>query len=137
MIKIKYILKFIGGVYNAVAYSLSPSIGASSREIRKNGAICVAAAMCCLVLFFILTVTFSRTEYKNAAHTVGGIISFISYVLVLVGGYRLLTGKRNQEAPQGPMASLLRILIGMGGIILFSGITFLLILLVSHLLGLE
>ena len=115
----RQLLRYSELVLDGVKKSMSPPPGATSREIRANGAICILAAIlvmavAAILIFSVQTVSsFTVQQFP----VVLLIPSLLFYVLTIVGGYRLLVGKSPEPAYPGEV-SLKRIAYGIASILL-------------------
>ena len=104
-------------VLDAVSNSFSPSAGATPREVRINGAICVGLGILIMAIFFASAI-FLPANWLDRAFLVP---AFLVYALWLVGGFRLVFGASARPGG-GVFASLQRIVFGITFIIAMGGL---------------
>lgn len=111
------IIQISSRVLDAVSNSFSPPAGATSRQVRINGAICVGFGFLMLVVSFLVILLLpSRLSAKVLL-----VPSLLVYVLWIVGGWRLVFGvSANSEG--GALASLQRIFFGIAFVITMGGL---------------
>ena len=111
-------------VLEGVTYSFSPKRGASSRDIRVNGALCVGAGF---VVLLTAVGVMLVVPPRWSAHVLL-VPSLIVYATWLIGGYRLVFG-----ASADSVGSWVRIIFGIvfivamfglliGGVLLIDGL---------------
>ncbi|HLQ26820.1 MAG TPA: hypothetical protein VK138_13205 [Acidiferrobacterales bacterium] len=109
-------LNLAGRILDGVSDSFSPSPVATSKEVRINGAIAVGMGFLCFavagaVLFL------ARSEWGLRLAFVPAVAA---YAFWIVGGYRLVFGVSAKADPY-EVASLHRILFGVGWVVLLIG----------------
>src|SRR5262245_43538271 len=104
-------------VLDAITTSLSPAPGATSREVRVNGSICVGLGFLMLAvaggIIFLLPPEWS---VKVALLPI-----LFLYALWLIGGYRLTFGA-SPNSNAGPLDSIMRIGFGLVFILAMAGL---------------
>lgn len=100
----------------AVSETFAPQVGATSRQVRVNGAICIAAAFLTIVLAFGLILLLGSAT----APAILALPAMFMYASLVVGGYRLVFGA-SPKSEDGPLRSLARVAFGVAWIVLIMG----------------
>lgn len=111
--QLKTIISVGDRALDAVSESFSPRVGASPKEVRINGAICVGIGIFFFACFGAVSLTYSSNAVLILPVMMG-------YAFVIVGGYRLVFGASAKASPYEVM-SLSRILFGVAWIVLVFG----------------
>jgi hypothetical protein len=99
---------------HAAEETFRPSCGATPLQVRRNGAITVAVGL----LFFCISGAVLVVLPGDTALRAAAMPSLAGYAFIVVGGYRVLTG-RSPEASAAPGASMKRILVAIAAAVLF------------------
>jgi hypothetical protein len=104
---------------DAVGATFAPPADATSRQIRVNGALCIAAALGCLVAFGALAWGWHRLfpEYGPPSPKLVIVPAIAFYVLTMFGTYRLIVGKSPQPRYPGEI-SLKRVMFAIASILM-------------------
>jgi hypothetical protein len=111
------ILQIGSRALDAISDSLSPAPGATSRQIRINGAICVGLGF--LMMIIGGGILFFLPPQWSAKVAVLPIL--LVYGLWLIGGYRLAFGG-NPKSKAGLLDSIIRVTFGIVFIIAMAGL---------------
>lgn len=102
----------------SVSGTFSPPAGATSRQVRVNGAITFSLSIVLLIASFLAFI--GMQALIPDARIPSGLfmlIVFGFYAMAMVGGYRLIAGKSPQAADATEFSSR-RLLIGLGSVLL-------------------
>jgi hypothetical protein len=122
---------------HGAVHILRPAADASAREVRVNGAACVRLGLLLFVAGGALMFILERHAAPSMAVKIGVAPLLVAYALVIVGGYRVLTGREPADESSSTMASSRRIAVGVVAVVLAMTVLFLLLLLGGWALGLK
>lgn len=111
-------LKLPSRILDSVSASFSPSPAATTRDVRINGAITVAAGIFCFVAYGL---SMFLLPTSDLALKLGFVPTMAGYAFLLVGGYRLVFGVSATARPHEIM-SLKRIAFGVTWVIFVFGV---------------
>lgn len=122
---------------DALLETFRPAEDASAREIRVNGAVCVGLGLLLFLAGGALMFALQGHAAPSLAIKIGVAPLLVAYALLIVGGYRVLTGREPADEASSTLASLRRIAVGVAAVVLSVGLLYLLVLLGLWALGLE
>ena len=115
---------------SVVLGTLRPPADATSSQIRLNGAACVGVGL----VLFVVAGALAFAAHRLAEHSplvqklaVGPIL--VAYVPIIVGGYRLLTGREPDDPGDSAWSSIRRI--GLGVVAVVLAMVLLIVLLIA------
>jgi hypothetical protein len=111
------VIRAASKVLDAVSYSFSPRVGATAREVRINGALCVGAGFLALIASFPI-MYFLPPKWSAQVVMVPALLV---YALWLIGGYRIAFAA-NPTSSGGPFGSIIRIAFGISFIVAMFGL---------------
>ena len=113
---VRQLINVAGMALTAVSETFAPKQGATSRQVRINGALCIVVAFVCFGATFGLMLIFG----KVVPPAVLAVPVLFMYASLIVGGYRLFFGV-SAKADDGPLRSLARIAFGIAWIVVLFG----------------
>jgi len=122
---------------SALLGTFRPDANASTRQIRVHGAVCVGLGLLLFLAAGALMFIFERHAAPSMAMKLAMAPLLVAYALVIVGGYRVLTGREPADEASTAGASIRRIAVGVLAVVLAMALLFAFMLLGGWALGLK
>lgn len=129
---------FIVRAKNACVDTLRPQPGATSRQIRKDGAVAAAIGLLLVLATGGAPMVLDRLQIRLVLVSRSLLaLMLLAYGLFVIGGYRLVTGKGVEQTRYGAGASLGRIVFGVLFVFGTMGVLTGLLILVGYAAGMK
>jgi hypothetical protein len=122
-------------LWRALQHTLRVPAAATARQVRVDGAIAAVVGLVVIVAGTLLAVGLEKVAKSVGIGRAMLALVFAGYGLLIVGGYRALTGRHHASEQHDPLASLRRIGTGIFVVIAAFGLLFGLLLAVGFVMG--
>ncbi len=122
-------------LWRALQHTLRVPPQASARQVRLDGALAAVVGLVVIVGGVLAAVTLEKLAHSVALGRAMLVLLFAGYGLLIVGGFRALTGRHPASEGHDPLSSLRRIGTGIVVVVAAFGVLFGLLLAVGFVMG--
>ncbi len=122
-------------VWRALQHTLRVPPQATAREVRVNGGIAVAVGLVVIIGSALIAAALEKVTMTVGFGRLMLAVIFVGYGLIIIGGYRALTGRHPAAEQHDALSSLRRIGTGIFVVVAAFGLLLALLLIVGWVMG--